>query len=177
MQEIKIWRKKSRTKRFGNSLGLRPRNKIFQQNILFTLKNNKGVHLVIILHVKQSITVAPAAAAAATTATTKCVTRRKKTLSGMTQAPWWFVVLRKAAKLKQSRSQETLLDGFSLKGSNSLLRQCKATLSYMYYYYCCCCYYILIYPAAACPLLLLLLLHTDISCSCLSITAVAAITY
>jgi hypothetical protein len=49
----------------------------------------------------------------------------------MTQAPWRIVMHRQAAKPKQRicYARETLLDGESLKGSNSLPGQCKAALS------------------------------------------------
>jgi hypothetical protein len=43
MHEIKVWRNKSRTKRFGKSLGLRHGNKIKDENNLFTLKKNRGI--------------------------------------------------------------------------------------------------------------------------------------
>jgi hypothetical protein len=43
MHEIKVWRKKQRTKRFGKSLGLRHGNRIKDENNLFTLKK-KQVH-------------------------------------------------------------------------------------------------------------------------------------
>jgi hypothetical protein len=56
MHEIKVWGKKSRTKRFGNSPWLRPGTKITQQNNLFTLKKNKGNQSVLISRVKRRIT-------------------------------------------------------------------------------------------------------------------------
>jgi hypothetical protein len=55
MHKIKVWRKKSRTKRFGNSTRLRPGTKIIQQNNLFTLKKNKGNQSVKISRVKRRI--------------------------------------------------------------------------------------------------------------------------
>jgi hypothetical protein len=55
MHEINVWRKKSRTKKFGNSPRLRPGTKIIQENNLFTLKKNKGNQSVIISRVKRRI--------------------------------------------------------------------------------------------------------------------------
>jgi hypothetical protein len=56
MHEIEVWRKKSRTKRFGNSPRLKPGAKIIQQNNLFTLKKNKGINSVKNSRVKPRIT-------------------------------------------------------------------------------------------------------------------------
>jgi hypothetical protein len=46
MHEIKVWRKKSRTNRFGKSLGLRQGKRIIDENILSTLKKNRGIQSV-----------------------------------------------------------------------------------------------------------------------------------
>jgi hypothetical protein len=56
MHKIKVWRKKSITKRFGNSPRLRPRTKIIQQNNLFTLKKKKSNQSVLFFRVKRRIT-------------------------------------------------------------------------------------------------------------------------
>jgi hypothetical protein len=55
MHEIEVWRKKSRTKRFGNSPRLRPGTTIIQQNNLLTLKKNKGNESVFFSRLKWSI--------------------------------------------------------------------------------------------------------------------------
>jgi hypothetical protein len=56
MHEIEVWRKKSRTKRFGNSPRLRPGTTIIQQNNLLMLKKNKGNESVFFSRLKWSIT-------------------------------------------------------------------------------------------------------------------------
>jgi hypothetical protein len=55
MHGIKVWHKKSRTKRFGNSPRLRPGTRIIQQNNLFTLKKSRGINSVKNSSVKWSI--------------------------------------------------------------------------------------------------------------------------
>jgi hypothetical protein len=55
MHEIKVWSKKSRTKRFGKSLPLRHGNRIKDENNLFTLKKNRGIQSVLFSRVKRRI--------------------------------------------------------------------------------------------------------------------------
>jgi hypothetical protein len=55
MHEIKVWHKKSRTKRFGKTLGLRHGNRIKEENNLFTFKKNRGIKSVLFSRVKRRI--------------------------------------------------------------------------------------------------------------------------
>jgi hypothetical protein len=55
MHEIKVWRKKSRLKWFGKSLGLRHGNRIIYKFILFTVKKNRGIQSVLFFSVKRLI--------------------------------------------------------------------------------------------------------------------------
>jgi hypothetical protein len=58
MHEIKVWPKKSRTKRFGKSLRLGHGNRIIDDNNLSTLKKNRGIQSILFSRVKGLIVIA-----------------------------------------------------------------------------------------------------------------------